>query len=272
MATPIEWKPRGVVHGESLRKDSPAGRHLPEPPLDAYVEHIWSVAWDLQGREPMTVETLPHPTVHLVIEDGPEERSGLSGPSTARFVRQLEGRGRVLGIKFHPGCFRPFWRGPVSAFANQVIPLREAFGEEGEALKQEVLACGDHLEAAIACAEAFLLRRLPPPDPQAQLARGIVSRILEDRTLMRAEAVAETAGLTLRALQRLFSEYVGVSPKWVIQRYRLHEAMARLEAGEDLDLPGLALELGYFDQAHFIRDFKALLGRTPTAYAKASHT
>jgi AraC-like DNA-binding protein len=72
-----------------------------------------------------------------------------------------------------------------------------------------------------------------------------------------------------RQMQRLFSLYVGVSPKWVIMRYRLHEAVERMTNGETVDLPGLALDLGYFDQAHFIKDFKAMVGRAPGEYAKS---
>ncbi len=263
MATPIEWAPRGVLHAEAIRRESPVRRYLPEPPLELFVQHFWPVAWDLQA--PVTRETLPHPTVHLVIEAG---KSGLAGPTTERFIRTLEGRGRALGVKFHPGGFRPFWRGPVSELADRVLPLGETFGPEGLALETEVLRLGDDEAAAVACAETFLLERLPQPDPQARLARELVRRILEDPGLQRVEALAEAAGVGLRSLQRLFSEYVGVSPKWVIRRYRLHEAVERLDAGETPDLAALALDLGYFDQAHFIHDFKTLLGRTPAAYAR----
>ncbi|HJU40524.1 MAG TPA: helix-turn-helix domain-containing protein, partial [Tahibacter sp.] len=70
-------------------------------------------------------------------------------------------------------------------------------------------------------------------------------------------------------LQRLFGDYVGASPKWVINRYRLHEAVERLAAGDAVDWADLALELGYFDQAHFNRDFKRLVGRAPGAFARA---
>jgi AraC-like DNA-binding protein len=84
------------------------------------------------------------------------------------------------------------------------------------------------------------------------------------------EHVARITGTGVRALQRLFGEYVGVSPKWVIARYRLHEAEARLSAGEDVDLAALALDLGYYDQAHFTRDFQAIVGRPPAAYARQS--
>ena len=72
----------------------------------------------------------------------------------------------------------------------------------------------------------------------------------------------------MRALQRLFAEYVGVSPKWTIRRYRLQEAAERLAAAESVDWPALALDLGYADQAHFIRDFKRMIGRAPAEYFK----
>jgi AraC-like DNA-binding protein len=72
--------------------------------------------------------------------------------------------------------------------------------------------------------------------------------------------------LHLRELQRWFRDAVGVSPKWVIQRYRLHEALSALERG-DATVAQLAAELGYADQAHFARDFKRLVGISPSRYA-----
>ena len=122
--------------------------------------------------------------------------------------------------------------------------------------------------AAASAAEAFLLARLPRPDARAQLARTIVARILEDRELTQVDAVAREAGMSVRSLQRLFQDYVGVGPKWVILRYRLHDAMERLESNQAVDLAALALALGFYDQAHFIKAFRALLGQTPAVYAQ----
>jgi len=79
----------------------------------------------------------------------------------------------------------------------------------------------------------------------------------------------EEHAIAARQLQRLFREYVGVTPKWVIQRYRLIEAAERLATGVTEDFAGLALDLGYADQAHFIRDFKKLVGRPPAGYARS---
>lgn len=265
MARPVEWIPRGVVGGESVRRHSPVQRFLPEGLLEPLVERFWSISWDLEGQAPQTGETLPHPSVYLVVEAG---RSGLAGVNTRRFIRILEGRGRVYGVKFHPGCFRPFWSASIRTLTDQVVPLPTAFGPEGADLEAAVLRCGEDVSGAVSILETFLLNRLPPPDANAQWARTLVARILDDRSLTQAEAVARLAGLSLRSLQRLFREYVGVSPKWVIQRYRLHDAMERLEGAQPVDLPALALSLGFFDQAHFTRVFRAFLGRTPTGYGR----
>ena len=80
-------------------------------------------------------------------------------------------------------------------------------------------------------------------------------------------AVIVSSGRKLSSVH-IFSRYVGVGPKWVIRRYRLHEAAARVAEGGRVDWPALALDLGYVDQAHFIKDFKAIVGRAPAAYAK----
>lgn len=264
MAEPIEWNPRGVLHPHSVEGPCQVLRFTPCEQLADTLEHIWAVAWDLRGQGPLTPETLPHPTVHVVIEEG---CSSVSGPTTERFTRTLKDKGWVLGLKFHPGCFRPFSPLPIAQLTDRVLSLREGLGDGSDQLEQAVLRHATDMHAAAEQAESFLIARFTQPDPQTQVARQIVRRILEDPQLKQAQDVADATGLSLRALQRLFKDYVGIGPKWVIQRYRLHEAIARLDAGTEVDLPALALELGYFDQAHFNRQFKALVGRTPLEYA-----
>ena len=78
-----------------------------------------------------------------------------------------------------------------------------------------------------------------------------------------ATTVAELAdrfAVSQRTLQRAFADCVGVGPKWVLQRYRMHEAAERIAAGEPPDAAALAFDLGYFDQSHFIRDFTTQIG------------
>jgi transcriptional regulator GlxA family with amidase domain len=92
---------------------------------------------------------------------------------------------------------------------------------------------------------------------------------MADRDITRVRDVTDRAGVGTRRLQRLFAAYVGVGPKWVIRRARPHEAVERLDNGHRLDLGFLARELGYFDQAHFARDFRQAVGRPPAAYARS---
>ena len=93
-------RPRGVLQG-APRGDIRHARHAPSADLAFWIEHYWIVEWDL--REPYVAETLPHPSVHLVVGS----LSRIAGVQTGRFTRRLEGRDRVFGIKFRPGAFRP---------------------------------------------------------------------------------------------------------------------------------------------------------------------
>lgn len=113
-----------------------------------------------------------------------------------------------------------------------------------------------------------LLRAGPGTLAQAELAMGLADRIRTDRTIRRVADFARAEGLSVRTLQRLFAGYVGVSPKWVLLRYRVHEALERAASGAEADWAALAAELGYSDQAHLVRDVTATVGVPPTVYAR----
>jgi AraC-like DNA-binding protein len=121
-----------------------------------------------------------------------------------------------------------------------------------------------------ACAEALLGAVLPGRDPGADLAADMVARITADPALRRVDELSSVSGMTVRSLQRLFADYVGVSPKWVMRRARLHEAAERADSGELVDWAELAASLGYADQAHLTRDFTDTIGISPTRYASGA--
>ena len=96
--------------------------------------------------------------------------------------------------------------------------------------------------------------------------------MIADRSLIRVEQVAALGAMSVRSLQRLFAGYVGVSPKAVLARYRLQDAAATIDAEEAVDLADLAASLGWFDQAHFSRDFRAVVGVPPSTYLRRART
>ncbi len=240
-------------------------RLLPSEHVSFFVERYWIVSWDLRGQEPYVQETLPYPCIHLVFE---RERSRVYGVETGRFTRQLEDQGQVFGIKFKPGAFYPFVRVPISGLTNTSVSFQDIFGMAAGDLEEAIFAREDEGEMK-EIVEDFLRGQLPKKDENVCEVHRIVDHIIEHQEITRVDDVVEQLRLNKRSLQRLFSQYVGVSPKWVIKRYRLHEVAERLSAGNVVDWTQLALDLGYFDQAHFIKDFKAIVGRTPGEYARA---
>ena len=241
-------------------------RVAPSAALAGVVQHFWLVRWDLRGCSPRTPETLPHPNVHLVIERG---HTHIVGVQTGKFSRVLQGEGSVLGVKFRPGGFRPFLGRPVATLRDRRVPFRELFGLDAAALEHEVFRQQTDC-AMVAAVERFLCNRLPPEDAQVERVANIVEAIAANPAIASVEQLVDGGHIAKRALQSLFHDYVGVGPKWVIKRFRMHEALERLHALAPLNGTELALELGYFDQAHFIREFKTLVGRSPAAYARQS--
>lgn len=261
-------RPRGILNPTAGEEAFRLARYLPSEDLRFFVEQHWFVEWDLRGREPYLSETLPDACVNLVVED---DRSGVFGVHRERFSRQLSGVGRVFGVKFRPGAFHPFWGSPVADLTDRVVGLRESFGREGQELQRAIISLDDH-GAIVEAAESFLRGRLPERDANVERVNAITGLIAEDREIVRVEDVADRFGMSRRTLQRLFERYVGASPKWVISRYRLHEAAERLTRDGAVDLPRVAFELGYVDQAHFTNDFRAVVGTPPAAYARRAHS
>ncbi|WP_406862410.1 AraC family transcriptional regulator [Streptomyces sp. HUAS MG47] len=264
---------RGIVDAEELFRRVRFRRHDPAAPeLRRYVEHYWLIDWELD--EPYVSHVVPHPSVNVVFQrDGDITAAEVSGIGLELFERKLTGAGRVCGIQFRPGGFRPFApEQPVSAWTGRRAELTEAFPATAPATATTVLDPPTDAER-VAALDAFLLARTPRPDPAADKAMDLVDLIRTGgggRPVRRVSELADRSGLSVRSLQRLFAGYVGVGPKWVVLRYRIHEALERAEADrtDGPDWAALAAELGYSDQAHLVRDFTATVGVPPTAYAR----
>jgi AraC-like DNA-binding protein len=247
----------GILDPGAARRHFRLTRYPPADDLAELVERHWIVEWDLDA--PFTQELVTHPCVNLVFE---ADVALVHGVVTGRGARTIAGRGKAVGVKFRPGGLHPWLPVPAHRLTDRAITLDEAFGANPHA---EVVAAGTDARQ-IAVVERFL-RALPrADDPLVAEVVDIFRLILHDPSLVRVEQLAARAGRSPRSLQRLFREYVGVTPKWVLQRLRLQEAADRMLDGAG-DWAALALDLGYFDQAHFINDFRRVVGRSPGEYA-----
>ncbi|MCD2466215.1 helix-turn-helix domain-containing protein [Streptomyces sp. MBT42] len=296
---------RGIVDPAELLSRVRFRRHTPAPELRPYLEHYWLIDWELP--DPYASHVVPHPSMNIVFQrygalgaPAADARASaeVSGIGLGLFTQKLTEAGRVCGIQFRPGGFRPFapaW--PVSAWTGRRVPLAEVFPDAGTGAGGAGTGAGagadagaveaghpatdpgllsavlspDTDHARVAALDAFLLAHGPAPDPEADRAMELVDLVRGDRTIRKVAQLVAATGLSARSLQRLFARHVGVGPKWVILRYRIHEALERAEAADPAggpDWAALAAELGYSDQAHLVREFTATIGVPPTAYAR----
>lgn len=130
-----------------------------------------------------------------------------------------------------------------------------------------ILADGS-AEELVAALEEYLVALEPEPDETARWVGGLVAEAERNREIRRAEQLAAVAGSSLRALQRSFTEYVGIGPKWVIQRFRILEAAAAAHSDTLVDWADLAQDLGFSDQAHLTRVFTQVVGTPPASYRR----
>ena len=265
---PDTGMPKGVVDPAGAAGRIRLGTFAPSAPLQPFVDYVWLVEWNLEGQRAQTQRVLPYPNAHLVFDAG---MSAIHGVVRGAFVRQLEGARRVLGVRFKPGGLRPFLGFPLARLADRTLPVDALLKVDRTEAERRVLGQPDHL-TMVAAAEAMLLAVLPARDPRALLAEQAVQAAAAENGPLSAHALAVQTGLEERSLQRLFNNYVGASPKWVIQRFRLQEASWRLAAQGPIDLSALAADLGFFDQAHFTRHFTTLVGTSPLAYWKSQQT
>lgn len=258
--------PKGVVDPLAFRQRVRLNRYQPSAALAGVLDHHWIVEWDLRGQPPFTQRTLPYPCVNVVFD---QRQTGIFGVVSGAFETTLAEAGRVIGLRFRPGAFRAFFGKPVHLLTDKVLPVYTLLGCDDAQAEAFVLSARDDA-GMVAAAETLLLRVLPQPDPQVERIHTILQILQQNAGLTQVCDLAERVALSERTLQQVFSEYVGVTPKWVIRRYRLHEAADQLANGAAVDLAELAHALGYFDQAHFTRDFRRLVGKAPAEYRRTN--
>ncbi len=244
-------------------------RYAPSPDLAWCLEHHWVVTWDVPDDTEAVSQVLPYPSVNLSFTD---DRFNVTGVVSHVFTHPLRGQGWVYGMKFRPGGARPFVPFDVRRLTDHSVSATDVWPEAAHLRGElEQFAGPDDVPALVDSGERFIRSFDIAEDPVVAVVSELTMRLLTDPTVRRVTDVCDN-GLEQRTLQRLFRAYVGVTPRWVLQRGRLHLAAERVtdhaETGTGPAWAELAADLGYSDQAHFIRDFRRVLGETPAKYAE----
>ena len=275
---PVERDSRGILDPWLLRQRVQLTRYPAGPALDGLVDRFWAVRWDLPPGTVHRQQVLTHPGANVSIghangapgqrEPGPVE-ARLYGVARGLSTRVLAGRGWTVAALTRPGGLGAFITGSAAELTDRVVSLGPALGTDEAVLLRQVTAEPDEA-ARVALLAAALAQAVDPERRAPALSVAEAARLAEsDRTVRRLGDLCERSGLGQRTLQRMFLQYAGVSPTWVIRRYRLLEAAETVREGRPVSWAEIAATLGYADQAHLTRDFRAAIGQTPAAYASA---
>lgn len=186
-----------------------------------------------------------------------------------QLTRPLEieptGETGIFSVRFHPNGFLPFATLPIKEMENTAVSLDELFGQDGQETAQKILtavAASERIEQI----ERFLLNRLTTAESIDRIVKSTVETILTANGQLSVEELSRQTNINRRQLERKFASAIGLSPKQLSKTIRLQATLNMLLNKKFTSLTALAYENDYYDQAHFIRDFKDLTGLTPKEF------
>ena len=275
---PVERDSRGILDPWLLRQRVRLTRYPAGPALAGLVDRFWAVRWDLPPGTSHRQQVLTHPGANISVGTANGQQGDraarppeavLNGVALGLTTRLLAGAGWTVAAMTRPGGLGAFITGPASAFTDRIVPLGQAVAVDGAALLRDVTAEPDEAARVELLADALEQAVVAWRVPAAAQVAGVARLAETSRDVRRLDDLCALAGIGRRTLQRMFMDCAGVSPVWVIRRYRLLEAAEAVREGAAVPWAELAAELGYADQAHLTRDFRAAIGQTPAAYADA---
>lgn len=257
--------PRGIL-GLPGRLPFTVRRFAPSADWEWCLERFWVSSWDLPEDRAAITGILPHPNINVTLESGDLV---VTGVAAGVFSRRLVGHDSVFGAKFNPGTFRLLSTAPVRALSGTGQSAAGVLPDHGDLQRSLVDAADDDARSQVF--ESYLSGQSLQSTPTVELIGQAVRLLVWDTEIIRVRQVAARCAVSERTLQRLFVDYVGVTPGWVLRRGRLHAAADRVirlaATGRDDGYAAVAAEFGYADQAHFIRDFRKILGVPPAGWA-----
>lgn len=194
-----------------------------------------------------------------------QPRSFVFGQITQTLEIAPTGVTGMIAARFHPDGFIPFTTMPVNDLDDRAVSLQELYGTPGDELEQEVLLSST-TEERIARLESFLLNRLVLAEGIDALVRSSVDLLLQSSGQLPVDLLAEQLQASRRQLERHFATAIGLSPKQLSKIIRLQVTLRMMQQKQFPSLTVLAHAGGYFDQAHFIKDFKEFTGVSPKQF------
>jgi AraC-like DNA-binding protein len=251
--------------------------YRPASPLGDYIEYLGH--WDSDGATPYKDRALPRGAATIVVDVGPRQHLSVyaadgdtrlavppafvAGPHASSYVTDIVADSSVMAVHFRPAGASPFLGVGLGDLGNACVGLEIIWGHKWTLLHERLVETPS-VSARFALLEAFLLscaRLAIVRDPVV----AIVMDALETSPALTVAEMRELAGLSPKRLITLFRSEVGLAPKPYARVRRFQAALRRVQAGTARGAD-IAAAVGYFDQAHLVREFRSFTAMTPTEY------
>ncbi|HCA09633.1 helix-turn-helix domain-containing protein [Chryseobacterium sp.] len=248
----------------------------PRPELSALIKCYWTLESPKEDV-PQQQTIVPDGCMEMIfhygdlykqyMDDGQalvQPRSCVFGQLTKPLVIESTGTTGMFSVRFQYEGFIPFATIPIKEMDDKAVPLDKLFGKDGIELEKNMLKSKTP-EEKIQIVEDFLLKRLDA-DAIDKIVRSTIDTIITANGQISIGELSKQTNINRRQLERKFSSAIGLSPKQLSKTIRLQTTLKLLLNKEFTTLTALAHESEYYDQAHFIKDFKEFTGLTPKEF------
>ena len=249
----------------------------PVAELQPFVKCFWTLEDD-GSSTPERQRVLPDGCMELIFHYGDhyrqyfEDGSNVIQPKCFVFGQissyiEIEPTGRtgIVAARFLPEGLVPFIEIVIAELENRAVDLYDLFGDEGKMLEVKVCSAADN-PSRIKMIEEFLLSKLASPKTIDNITKACVQAIFQSQGQIGVVELADKMNINRRNMERRFISAVGLSPKQLSRVARLQATLKMLDQKQYSSLTSLAYESGYYDQAHFIKDFKEFTGLSPKSF------
>lgn len=251
---------------------------VPAPPLDRYIDDIYSLT-GVPDHGLMSVP--PMPSAHLFVTLGEPARLWDSDPAvppvefadgwfmgvwTRRFLFEYGTRVRLVGVHFKPWGLSPFLDVSAEDLRDRWAPVDDVWQRSGDRLRSRLAELATPAETLAAVEEELRTRLADRSSRGLDLVRHTAARLEACHGAIPVGTLVDAAGVSSTHLAKQFKSHVGVTPKRVARIYRFSRLILSLDVRRRVDWSDVAHAMGYFDQAHFSKEFKEFTGRTPGEY------
>jgi len=250
----------------------------PSNVLAPYIKRYWAIENSLEKGEICVQRIIPTGLTELILYFTPlpkvlsdnknlSDNTALYGHQNDFYDLEMKGDLSVFSIVFEPQGLKQFFRFPLNEIFNQNVPLRFLIGRTGLELEEKICEAKT-FQQKVNIAESYFFNLLKSNfvDYEFKRINHIINLIKKNYGHININKMASEACLCRKQFERIFIEQIGISPKQFLKIIRFQFAIFQKQKNNNINMLDLSYECGYFDQSHFINDFKSLCGFTPKQY------